>query len=264
MTRMLAQGRISELIGSEGLQIDKYIRKIGITRATEARIASLPKEEEVVFLNYAAGINKVVENIKVYPAEFQILFASFEPWTVRDSVACQYLYNAFVSTDWFAEMLRVRLLEVYDKDLVDKILPFKPEDFYEFKNMQTIPDEDSNTGDDNELYAKLFKVDESLLYMPPKTDKIRTESSQSRPYQEKAAINLQTGSGTNCFAVHGNYTQKGKPFLACDPHLMKAANSYFYLTRMTWNETHLESPEGALDDPIDKSYLIGATLIGVP
>ncbi len=33
---------------------------------------------------------------------------------------------------------------------------------------------------------------------------------------------------------------------------------------MTWNETHLESPEGPLDDPIDKSYLIGATLIGVP
>ncbi len=144
---------------------------------TEARIVSLPKEEEAVFLNYAAGINKVVENIKVYPAEFSILFTSFEPWTVKDSVACQYLYNAFVSTDWFAEMLRVRLLEVYDKDLVDKILPFKPEDFYEFSNMLTIADDENSNNpgtDDEELYAKLFKVDEGLLYAPPKTDKVRT------------------------------------------------------------------------------------------
>lgn len=57
---MVAQGRLSELIGSEGLSLDKYVRKLGITRATEARLATLPKEEEAVMHNYAEGINKVV------------------------------------------------------------------------------------------------------------------------------------------------------------------------------------------------------------
>jgi len=33
------------------------------------------------------------------------------------------------SADWFVEMLRVRLLEVYDKDVVDQLIPFKPEHF---------------------------------------------------------------------------------------------------------------------------------------
>jgi len=88
--------------------------------------------EHSILTNYAAGINKVVEELKIYPFEFQLLWTSFEPWTVRDSVACQTVGNALVSVDWFAEMLRVRLLEVYDRDLVDQIIPFKPEHFYEF------------------------------------------------------------------------------------------------------------------------------------
>ena len=36
----------------------------------------------------------------------------------------------FVSTDWFIELLRERLLEVYDKELVDRLLPYKKEDYF--------------------------------------------------------------------------------------------------------------------------------------
>lgn len=62
--------------------------------------------------------------------------------------------------------------------------------------------------------------------------------------------------------MHGNYTEKGKPFLACDPHLNKAASSYFYLTRISWNETRLAEETGEEEEY--KTYLIGGTLIGVP
>ena len=120
------------MIGSEGIDLDKYIRQLGITRATEARLASLEPDEEAVLTNYAGGINKVVKNIKTYPLEFHVLLTSFEPWTVKDSLAIEYFFSAVASTDWFAEMLRVRLLEVYDRDLVDQLIPFKPEHLYEF------------------------------------------------------------------------------------------------------------------------------------
>ena len=43
---------------------------------------------------------------------------------------------------------------------------------------------------------------------------------------------------------------------------MKSLNSYFYLTRVTWNETR-EVIEGEGDAEY-KTYLIGATMIGVP
>ena len=88
ITRMLAQGRLSEVIGSSGVHLDRYIRQLGITRAAESRLKSLEPDEESVLANYAGGINKVVQNIKTYPLEFHVLFSSFEPWTVKDSVAC--------------------------------------------------------------------------------------------------------------------------------------------------------------------------------
>lgn len=61
--------------------------------------------------------------------------------------------------------------------------------------------------------------------------------------------------------MHGNYTQKGKPFLACDPHVNKVVNSYFYLTRVNWNETR---PTETGEEEVYKTYLVGATLLGVP
>ena len=57
--RMVAQGRLSEIIGSGGVQLDQFIRLIGINRAIEDRMTRLSSEEMAVLTNYAAGINKV-------------------------------------------------------------------------------------------------------------------------------------------------------------------------------------------------------------
>lgn len=278
MTKMIAQGRVSELIGSEGIKIDKYVRQLGITRAAQSRFESMSAEESAIYVNYAAGINKVVENLKVYPMEFFVLMTSFEPWTVKDSISIEYLFNAMLSTDWFAEMLRLRLLEVYDRELVDQLLPFKDEHLFPFANATTISDDE--LAEMGKLRRRtegerdpLFDIDgqEDWLYQPRKTDKVQVDSERKRdgvPHKQASPLlNVQTGSGTNCFAVHGNYTQKGKPFLACDPHLVKAVNSYFYLTRLTWNETK-ELQAGATlaedEDAEYKTYLIGASLVGLP
>ena len=51
--------------------------------------------------------------------EFYVLMTDFEPWTVRDSISIEYMINVLISADWFSEMIRLRLLEVYDRDVVD-------------------------------------------------------------------------------------------------------------------------------------------------
>ena len=63
LTRLIAQGRLSELIGSSGIGLDKYVRTIGITRATAAKLEALSPQENAVYVNYAAGINKVIEEL---------------------------------------------------------------------------------------------------------------------------------------------------------------------------------------------------------
>ena len=204
------------MIGADGVPLDTYIRKVGITRATKERYESLTSEEQTVLQNYANGVNKVVDNIKVYPAEFQFLMTSFEPWTVYDSLSCSYFLTFMGSTDWFVEMLRVRLLEVYDRDLVDQMIPFKPEHIYPFENVETITDADlAKIGmleEDSELsYSSLYDIDESLIYVPPRADKVKLDSSsrQNTKGTNKRHTKIQSAVGSNCFSVHGNYTQKG-------------------------------------------------------
>jgi len=60
-------------------------------------------------------------------------------------------------------------------------------------------------------------------------------------------------AASNCWAVHGNHTETGKPLLACDPHLRKSVQSTWYPLRMSW-----------YDADGDKSYIMGASVVGSP
>lgn len=42
---MLSQGRLSELIGSEGVPLDIYIRTLGITRAAEENYKNISEDD---------------------------------------------------------------------------------------------------------------------------------------------------------------------------------------------------------------------------
>ena len=44
------------------------------------------------------------------------------------------------------------------------------------------------------------------------------------------------GEGSNCWAVHGNHTESGKPLLTCDPHLMKWLQSKWYMINIRWGD----------------------------
>ena len=70
--------------------------------------------------------------------------------------------------------------------------------------------------------------------MKPRKEKLVIESrsklKDDRSYR-------RAGGGSNCFAVHGSHTEKGKPILSCDPHLQKVMLSTWYLTRVSWNAT---------------------------
>ena len=91
---------------------------------------------------YADGINKAVRHMKVYPAEFYFFWVDFEPWTPLDSASIIYFLTFVLSQDGWNMMLRERLLEVYDRDLVEKILPVRPSDYFQHDNMMTISDEE--------------------------------------------------------------------------------------------------------------------------
>ncbi len=60
----------------------------GFNRMVENYLENIPKDELILFENYAAGIKKLVEETTIYPPEFYTFFTGeFEKWTIRDSIA---------------------------------------------------------------------------------------------------------------------------------------------------------------------------------
>lgn len=72
--RKLARGRLSEIFGLETLPIDKYIRTMGIPRMIESYLSVIDDDELLILENYVAGVNKVAENLHVYPLEFYMFW----------------------------------------------------------------------------------------------------------------------------------------------------------------------------------------------
>lgn len=113
--RKMAQGRLSEIFGPETLQIDKYVRTMGIPRMTDDMMDKISPDDLLLLTNYASGVNKLVEQLHVYPLEFYLFWSSFEEFTPRDTMAINYLIINFISADWFFEMTRTRMLEAYSR-----------------------------------------------------------------------------------------------------------------------------------------------------
>ena len=58
------------------------------------------------------------------------------------------------------------------------------------------------------------------------------------------------GIGSDCFIVGGNFTESGKPMMACDPHLIKLMQTQWYITSLRWGD--------------GKYYLAGGAIPGLP
>ncbi len=123
------------------------VRNIGLHRSARKMAHTIGKEDLAMYAtsaiiqmcsleSYAKGVNDFVDSMTWYPIEFYLMWAPrFEPWTAQDSLTIQVLMQYFISFDWFLELTRQRLTEIYDKELVDRMLPFKQEDYY-FNNTQ--------------------------------------------------------------------------------------------------------------------------------
>lgn len=86
----------------------------------------------------------------------------------------------------------------------------------------------------------IYNVPDDLLFYrrnnETKKDKLKFKKIPQKGHE---LAEMSGGIGSNCFAVHGNHTESGKPLMACDPHLMKWLQSKWYLISLRWGEYHV-------------------------
>ncbi|MGI9449733.1 MAG: penicillin acylase family protein, partial [Geminicoccaceae bacterium] len=104
--RHVSAGRLSELVGEDGLSTDRFMRMLGLYKLAEASLEHLPADSIAWLEAYAAGVNAFLDQrTGPLPPEFLILgHADIEPWTPADSVVWIKVMALDLSRNWRSEL----------------------------------------------------------------------------------------------------------------------------------------------------------------
>src|SRR5947207_2286447 len=91
-------GRLSEILGPDGLQLDLIARTVGLNRIAAAELTRLPSESRDVLEAFSAGVNAWIEQCgEKLPIEFDLLDYRPEPWTPVDSLAIESEFRWYLT-----------------------------------------------------------------------------------------------------------------------------------------------------------------------
>jgi penicillin amidase len=237
--RRVAQGRLAEIVGPEGLPADRLLRTIGLMRAARTAWPKLDGRARALVEAYVAGINAFLADHHGggLPVEFALLRTAPEPWTGADVVAWQKTLALQLSANWRDELLRLRLAARVGEEGAGVLMPaYTPNGPVILPPDAVLRSQPVGTGTPagaaparvpsgaSEDLAALGRLIETLDVAPP----------------------LEGGS--NNWVVSGARSITGRPLLANDPHLAGQAPAVWYLAHVSGG-------------PLD---VVGATLPGVP
>lgn len=197
--RRKGHGRLSEIIGTDGLEFDRIARTVGLNRIAAAEWERLPSEVQQLVEAFSDGINAVIANCgDNLPIEFDLLQYRPEPWSPVDCLAIEVEFR------WY---LTGRFPVICMPELAKRSLG------------------------DGPLYQEYLlseKDDESILH-PGDYEPLASQPLE--PVGESVADPDAT-TGSNNWVVAGRRTATGAPLLASDPHIAFEAVS-------CWYEAHL-------------------------
>ena len=106
--RMLARGRLSEMIGPPGVDIDRGLRTLSYARAAAEIERSMDEAALLWVRRFVDGINRYQGSAAELPHDFTVLGLEPEPWTVADILAIGRLGGTDVNWLVWADLLPLR------------------------------------------------------------------------------------------------------------------------------------------------------------
>ncbi len=200
--RRVAAGRMSEGVGEEGMQLDRFSRIIGFRRIAVQQEQHLAPEARLLLEHYTEGVNSYIIKYKNrLPLEFTLLGIKPEPWTLTDSLSITSLFGWALTVNWREEIARVGLFTRLGAERAAELIPD-----YDKENPIVLPGELTD-----ELSRKLLQAYNSM----------------------QDYIGLRPpGQGSNNWVINGSKTISGKPLLANDPHLSVTIPNIWYLAHL--------------------------------
>lgn len=123
--RRIAQGRVSELVGPAGLEVDRFIRTLGVQQIARRMVEELDSDTRAHVAAYVAGINAALAaRTGPLPPEFILTRAPAPaPWTAQDSAAWAVMMALDLGQTWRDEIARLLLAARLSKAQIDELRP---------------------------------------------------------------------------------------------------------------------------------------------
>lgn len=214
------RGTLSELIGADGLPIDRLSRRMGLRRFGEEALEALDDGHRVLTDAYAAGVTAgTATGMKRLPHAFVLLRTSPTVYEAADALGFLALMSFSLASNWDAELARLKMLTLDGPEAVAALDPTYPA----WQPATTPPGK-------------------------PIGDRAAAARADLLTKDLNALANvLGLGGGSNNWALSAAKTSTGRPLLANDPHLAAVLPPHWYLLHVStpeWSVAGASMPGG--------------------
>ncbi len=207
MLLRVVRGTLSELAGPRVLPLDRLSRRIGFRHFAERQLDTLDDETRRAFEAFARGVTDGWRvGCRRLPHEFALLRTQPTQYHASDILGVAKLISFTISSNWDAELARLKILSMDGSEALKALDPSYPE----WHPVSTPPD----------------------AHAGPAIDRLAEDLAVFQ-----AAVG--SGGGSNNWAIAPSRTSTGRPVLANDPHLEPALPPHWYLA-------HVRTPDWAI------------------
>jgi penicillin amidase len=208
LMRRVASGRLSEIAGSAGLNIDMLARTLNLRGRAQADLALLPPHSAAMLAAYSRGVNAWIGANGRFAAPEFLLLGRPAPWQPVDCLLWGKTMSLYLSGNYRNELTRLALARRIRPAQIDQLWPAQPQ-----------PPSPQASATPPALARLADRLNAALPRFPD-------------PFTLPA-------TASNEWAVDGAHSATGAPLLAGDPHLSFGLPSIWYLAR-------IDTPQGVL------------------
>lgn len=249
--RHIGSGRLAEMFGEGQLEADQVLRTLGFARVAQEELDTFDPTSRAILEAYTSGVNAYLDErqgadlsleylvLKAINADYQV-----EPWQPLHSLTWGKVMAWNLGGNMDAEIEKATYLKDLTPQQVADLVPPYPEDkpviVPDFQISSGIPEQYA-VGDNQQEY-------QAVLSLP--LDELKNRIKLLENVVGPSGI----GIGSNSWAVSGELTRTGMPYLANDPHLGAQMPAI-------WYEVGLHCTQRSEDCPYQ---VTGFSFAGVP
>lgn len=197
-----ASGRLSEIIGSKTLNMDREFRRLGMGFGAEQSLKEIEADPDTKAMcdNYTAGVNAYINSLSEskLPLEYKLLGYKPEAWSnLKTALFLKLMSWDLAGKDNDFEMTNAK--NFFSKEDFDLLYPQK-----------------QDSADPIIPKGTVYAAPKIAVKAPANVDSLYNNNKDLLALSSEQP---DAGNGSNNWAVSGKKTQSGSPILCNDPHL---------------------------------------------